>query len=106
MGDRWEIDGFREIASSRAAHRGLLHPIEAGERYDAARVLRRVVGVLVVHDRALVAQAEVASDPIPCLPCLRLAPLRNVHLMRDAISMPSERQSEVILIEQSPPRSH
>ena len=84
----------------------MFHPIEAREWYDAARVLRRVVGVLVVHDRALVAQAEVASDPIPCLPGLRLAPLRNVHLMREAIGMPSERQSEVILIEQSPPRSH
>ena len=82
----------------------MFHPIEAREWYDAARVLRRVVGVLVVHDRALVAQAEVASDPISCLPSLRLAPLRNVNLMREAISMPSERQSEAILIEQSPPR--
>ena len=79
----------------------MFHPIEAREWYDAARVLRRVVGVLVVHDRALVAQAEVASDPISGLPSLRLAPLRN---MREAISMPSEMQSEAILIEQSPPR--
>ena len=81
----------------------MFHPIEAREWYDAARVLRRVVGVLVVHDRALVAQAEVASDPISGLPSLRLAPLRNVNLMREAISMPSERQSEAILIELSPP---
>ena len=133
LGDRWEIDvvrGGRVVPGSapwlappdrsRRAVRCRARAAEGRRRSGSTRSCPRRAG-----------GSGERPNPVPALSPPRSAAQcspdegRNQHaireatrghpdravsaslaLMREAISIPSERQSKVILIEQSPPRSH
>jgi hypothetical protein len=133
MGDRWEIDGVRGgrvvpgsapwLAPPDRSPRAVRCHARAAEgrrRSGSTRSCPRRAGgsgerpnpVPALSPPRCAAQCapDEGRNQHPIREAIRGHPDRAVSaslaLMREAISIPSERHSEVILIEQSPPRSH